>query len=139
MSLSCFLQVTDFSNFYLEKQTKNTETSVFGPQRLPAFTNTCTSSTWHYFYFLFIYFHFFFFKGGGGLKITLLSNSISISLHKTDKNISIKPKSNCSRRNHKQNTALVRYSQQLHHAKFVHHSFFKWPLWSNNFSRQNAS
>ena len=133
MSLLCSLQVTDFSNFYLEKQ-KQTEMSVFGPQRIPAFTNTCTSSIWHYFYFLFIYFHFFL---AGEIKITLLSNSISI-INTKDRQKYIKSRKAIAQNEIINKTQQVRYNQLLHHAKFVHHSFFKWSLWSNNFSKQNA-
>lgn len=134
MSLSCCLQVTDFSNFYLEKQTKKNK-------RLSLDHRDYRHSLNMYFQymtlFLFVIYLFSFFLGGGGIKITLLSNSISV--HKTDKNKSIKPKSNCSKRNHK----------QIKHSKYTISCYImpslyiilslKWPLWSNNFSRQNPS
>lgn len=98
MSLSCSLQVTDFSHFYLEKQTKkNKRLSLDHRDYRHSLIHVLPVHDTIFICYLFIFIFFFW---GGGIKITLLSNSISV--HKTDKNKSIKPKSNCSKRNHKQ-------------------------------------
>ena len=113
-----------FLKFLFRKTNKKKQTSVFGPQRLPAFTKHVLPV--HDTIFICYLFIFIFFFGGGGIKITLLSNSISV--HKTDKNKSIKPKSNCSKRNHK----------QIKHSKYTISCYImpslyiilslKWPL-----------
>ena len=77
--------------------------------------------------FIFYLFIFIFFWGGGGIKITLLSNSISI-INTKDRQKYIKSRKAIAQNEIINKTQQVRYNQLLHHAKFVHHSFFKWSL-----------
>ena len=77
---------------------------------------------------IFIFYFHFFLGGVGGIKITLLSNSISI-INTKDRQKYIESRKAIAQNEiiNKLNTAS-KIQSAVHHAKFVHHSFFKWPL-----------